>query len=67
MTGGLGSVGYDLFQIAMRVLQTDDQELIEYALEESKQLMELDCEKCESGWCLFLDNSDVTKLMFACR
>jgi hypothetical protein len=50
MTSGLGSVGYDLFQTATRVLRTDDLELIEYAQEESKQLVELDCEKCESGW-----------------
>jgi hypothetical protein len=67
MTGGLGSVGYDLFQTATRVLRIDDLELLEYAQEESKQLAELDYEKCKSGWCLFLDSNDVSKLTFACR
>jgi hypothetical protein len=60
-------VGYDLFQTTTRVLRTNDLELLEYAQEESKQLVELDCEKCKCSWCLFLDSNDVSKLTFACR
>jgi hypothetical protein len=65
--GGLGSMGYDFFQRATRVLKTKQIELLEYADEEGKKLFEFDIEKCDMGWSLFPDSTDVSQLTFACR
>jgi hypothetical protein len=65
--GGLGSVEDDMFEHLMEVLATDEFELKEYVDEESKPLVVLNVSKCDNGWCLFLANSDLSNLVFACR
>jgi hypothetical protein len=65
--GRLGSMGYGFFQRATKILQTKELEVLKYVEEESKQSLELDVEKCDTGWCLFPNSIDVLKFTFACR
>jgi hypothetical protein len=66
-SGGLGSVGDDMFERLMKSLATDEVELKEYAEEENKPLIELDQSKYDRGWCLFPSSSDLSTLVFGCR
>lgn len=66
-SGGLGSVGDDLFERLTKTLTTDEVELKEYAKEEEKPMIELDQSKCDRGWCLFPSSSDLSTLAFGCR
>lgn len=66
-SGGLGSIGDDIFERLIKTLATDEVELKEYAQEENKPLIELDQSKCERGWCLYPNSSDLSTLAFGCR
>jgi hypothetical protein len=67
VSGGLGSVGDNMFERLTKNLATDEVELKEYAEEENKPLIELDQSKCDRGWCLFPSSSDLSTLAFGCR
>jgi hypothetical protein len=66
-SGGLGLVGEDMFERLTKTLATNEVELKEYAEEEKKPLIELDQNKCDRGWCLFLSSIDLSTLAFGCR
>ena len=65
--GGLGSVGDDIFEHLTKTLATNEIELKEYAKEENKPLIELDQNKYNRGWCLFLSSSNLSILAFGCK
>jgi hypothetical protein len=48
-SGGLRSIGDDLFERLTKSVEIDEVELKEYAEEENKPLVELDQSKCDKG------------------
>jgi hypothetical protein len=66
-SGGLESVGDDLFQPLTKISTTKEFELQEYANKEKKRLVGFDLSKCDTSWYLILSSSNPSILAFAFR